>query len=164
LFLGAPGFDPNSAADDFTPPFPAYTSGHATMGGAIFKTLELFYGTNDFSVADAAFGDDFITSDYDLHSNEPGIDGTRTFVRFTQVGPLAPGFEDSPEGENGMSRVYLGVHWIFDQKDGIELGNAIAEYSAAHFFLVIPEPATGVLFLVGLSALLRRQNRLRPVA
>ena len=34
-YLGAAGFHPNSAADDFTPPFPSYTSGHATMSGAI---------------------------------------------------------------------------------------------------------------------------------
>ena len=54
-YLGAPGFDPNSSTDDFTPPFPAYTSGHATMGGAVFKALELFYGTNDFGAADANF-------------------------------------------------------------------------------------------------------------
>ena len=38
-YLGAPGNDPGSATDDFTPPFPAYVSGHATMGGAIFKSL-----------------------------------------------------------------------------------------------------------------------------
>lgn len=158
-YLGSPGFDPASADDDFTPPFPAYTSGHATMGGAIFKTLELFYGTNDFSVADAAFGTDPITADYDLHSNEPGGGGTRSFVRFTQVGPLAPGFEDSPEGENGMSRIYLGVHWIFDQKDGIALGNAIANYSAGHYFLAVPEPATVISIFMGFSALLLRPAR-----
>jgi hypothetical protein len=152
-YLGAPGFDPNSSADDFTPPFPAYTSGHATMGGAIFKALELFYGTNDFSAADAAFGDDFVETEYDLHSNEPGIDGTRSYVRFTQVGPLAPGFEDSPEGENGMSRVYVGVHWIFDQQDGITLGNAIAEYAAGHYFQAVPEPTTSILVLAAIPAL-----------
>src|SRR6476620_10331427 len=38
--LGAPGADPNSSTDDFTPPFPSYTSGHATMGGAVFKAIE----------------------------------------------------------------------------------------------------------------------------
>ena len=38
---------------------------------------------------------------------------------------------NSPEGENGMSRIYLGIHWLFDQQDGIALGNAIAQYVAA---------------------------------
>ena len=92
VYLGSPGGDPNSAADDFTPPFPSYTSGHATMGAAIFKAIELFYGTNDFSVADQAFPGDPETTDYDLNSNEFGIDGlpgmTRSFDKFTQDAPL----------------------------------------------------------------------------
>jgi hypothetical protein len=152
-YLGAPGFDPNSAADDFTPPFPAYTSGHATMGGAIFKALELFYGTNDFSVADASIGNDPVTAQYTLASNEAGGGGTRNFVRFTQVGPLGPGLENSPEGENGMSRVYLGVHWLFDQQDGMALGNAIAEYAASHYFQAVPEPSAFALVILAVFAL-----------
>jgi hypothetical protein len=150
-YLGAPGFDPNSSDDDFTPPFPAYTSGHATMGGAIFKALELFYGTNDFSVADASIGADPVTGQYVLESNEAGSGGMRNYVRFTQEGPLAPGMEDSPEGENGMSRIYLGIHWLFDQQDGIALGNAIAEYAAGHYFQAIPEPNTLLMALLGIG-------------
>ena len=149
VYLGAPGWDPTSTGDDFTPPFPAYTSGHATMGGAIFKALELFFGTNDFSVADAAIGDDPVTTEFVLTSNEPGAGDPRDFVRFTQVAPLGPGMEDSPEGENGMSRVYLGVHWLFDQQDGIALGNAIAEYAAGHYFQLVPEPSALALVLLG---------------
>jgi len=150
-YLGAPGWDPNSTSDDFTPPFPAYTSGHATMGGAIFKALELFYGTNDFATADAALGVDPVTGEYVLASNEPGGGGTRNFMRFTQVGPLGPGLENSPEGENGMSRVYLGVHWLFDQLDGMALGNAIADYTADHYFFAVPEPTSFVLLGCALS-------------
>jgi hypothetical protein len=47
-YLGAPGDNHAIAIDDFTPPFPAYVSGHATMGGAIYKTLDLKYGTHYF--------------------------------------------------------------------------------------------------------------------
>lgn len=158
-YLGAPGFDPSSAADDFTPPFPAYTSGHATMGGAIFKALELFYGTNDFSVADASIGTDPVTGEYVLHSNEAGGGGSRNFVRFTQTGPLGPGLENSPEGENGMSRVYLGVHWLFDQEDGMALGNAIAQDLASHYFFAVPEPAAIALVLVGVIGLSSMRRR-----
>ena len=32
---------------NFTPPFPAYPSGHATFGGAIFQILRRFYGTDN---------------------------------------------------------------------------------------------------------------------
>ena len=31
------------------------------MGGALFQSLELFYGTNDFAVADASHGVDPVT-------------------------------------------------------------------------------------------------------
>ena len=34
---------------DFTPAFPAYTSGHATIGNAMFRTVEDFYHTDNFS-------------------------------------------------------------------------------------------------------------------
>jgi hypothetical protein len=166
-YLGAPGGNPGSSADDFTPPFPSYTSGHATMGGAIFKAIELFYGTNDFSVADHAYPGDPATTEYQLHSNEFGTDGlpgiTRNYDKFTQGSPLlGPGDEDSPEGENGISRVYLGIHWIFDQTHGIALGNAIAEYAASHHFYAVPEPGTvmlGILAAAGASLVRRRRMR-----
>ncbi|MGH7288164.1 MAG: vanadium-dependent haloperoxidase, partial [Myxococcota bacterium] len=43
--LGAPAS--NQSGTDFTPPFPAYPSGHATFGAALFRMLERFYGTDD---------------------------------------------------------------------------------------------------------------------
>jgi hypothetical protein len=151
-YLGAPGWNHAAADDDFTPPFPAYTSGHATMGGAIFKAVELFYGTNDFSVADASKGADAVDTQFVLVSNEPGSGPARSYVRFTQLGPLNVGLENSPEGENAMSRVYLGVHWLFDQQDGTALGNAIAEYAASHYFAVVPEPSTFALLAIAFAA------------
>jgi hypothetical protein len=160
-YLGAPGNNPSIATDDFTPPFPAYVSGHATMGGAIFKTLELFYGTNDFSVADASIGFDLVTGQYTLHSTEPGGGDSRDFVRFTQVGDVGPGMENSPEGENTMSRVYLGVHWRMDQEDGQALGRAVAQYVAANYFQAVPEPSgVALAALAGFTTLRRRSARL----
>lgn len=44
--LGAPASNVESGPN-FTPPFPAYTSGHATFGGAVFQMLRRFYGTNN---------------------------------------------------------------------------------------------------------------------
>lgn len=158
-YLGAPGNNPVMATDDFTPPFPAYVSGHATMGGAIFKSLELFYGTNDFSAADASIGVDPVTGQYTLHSSEPGGGGARDYVRFTQVGDIGPDMENSPEGENSMSRIYLGVHWRMDQEDGQALGRAVAQYVAANYFQAVPEPgglSIGVFALMGGASLRRR--------
>jgi hypothetical protein len=143
--LGAPGPDPNSMTDDFTPPFPSWTSGHASMGSAWFKTIELFYGTNVFDEIDGMIGNDPF---YTLTSEEAGSGGSRDYTTFTQTGPLDVGLENSPEGENAMSRVYLGVHWIFDQTDGVTLGNDIAQYIAANHFHAIPEPSS--LLLAGL--------------
>jgi len=151
-YLGAPGNNPASATDDFTPPFPAYVSGHATMGGAVFKTLELFYGTNNFAAADAAFGVDPVTAQYTLHSSEPGSGPARDYVRFMQEGPLAPGLENSPEGENEMSRIYLGVHWRMDQEDADALGRAVAQYVGSNFFQAVPEPSSVILAIGGLAA------------
>lgn len=157
--LGAPGNDPDSMDDDFTPPFPAWTSGHATMGGAVFKAIELFFETNSFEEADARYGDDETTAIYILTSEEAGSGTERPFESFTQVGILDIGTENSPEGENGMSRVYLGIHWIFDQRDGITLGNDIAAFVYGDRFQEIPEPATFTLLGAALVATLRRRRR-----
>jgi hypothetical protein len=159
VYLGAPGADPNSTTDDFTPPFPAYTSGHATMGSALFASLEQFYGTNDFATADAMIGADPLTTTYVLNSSEPGGGGSRTYQRFTQVGPLGPGLENSPEGENSMSRIYLGVHWRMDQEDGQALGRAVANHVARNSFLLIPEPSAALLAALGLVAAAPRARR-----
>ena len=45
--LGAPGSNLNGP--NFTPPFPAYPSGHAGFGGALFQILRRFYGTDDIA-------------------------------------------------------------------------------------------------------------------
>jgi hypothetical protein len=164
--LGAPDGDPNASAGDFTPPFPAYTSGHATMGGAAFKALELFYGTNDFSVADAMIGVDPVTGQFTLTSQEPGGGGSRDYVQFAQTGPLDLGSENSPEGESATSRVYLGIHWLFDGTDGIALGHAVAEDVVANHFQAVAEPGTislGAVAVLALGFLRRRAPGCSPV-
>jgi len=111
--LGAPGGISSAFTDDFTPPFPAYVSGHATMGAAMFEVLRGFYGTD--------------IQNYHLSSQEmPNGENVRSFTSFSQA-----------EWENAISRIYLGIHWIFDATDGITLGNEIADWVGANHFQAV---------------------------
>ncbi|MDX1962322.1 MAG: phosphatase PAP2 family protein [Pirellulales bacterium] len=136
--LGAPGStDPmNNQAANFTPPFPAYVSGHATMGAATYEVLRQFYGTD--------------TMNYTLYSAESMPSGlhTRNYTSFSQA-----------EYENAYSRIYLGIHWSFDAIDGISLGNDVADH-VYNNFRPIPEPSTWVLLgLAGAGTIAWRLRR-----
>jgi hypothetical protein len=115
--LGAPA--DNGSGTNFTPPFPSYTSGHAAIGGALFETMIRFYGRDDihFTIVSDEFNS--ITKD-----------------QFGNVRPLLPrsytSFSQARE-ENGMSRIYLGIHWNFDKVQGIDEGNDVADYTFSHF-------------------------------
>jgi hypothetical protein len=99
--LGAPG---HGVSPDFTPPFPSYVSGHATFGAALFQVLADFYGTDNVH--------------FTLTSDElPGV--TRSYDSFSAAAE-----------ENGMSRIYLGIHYVFDKTAGITAGDAIGNYVA----------------------------------
>ncbi|MFH0342141.1 MAG: vanadium-dependent haloperoxidase [Chromatiales bacterium] len=121
--LGAPNSN-NPAEDggDFTPPFPAYTSGHATFGASVFRTLERFYGTD--------------TIDFTVVSDE--LNGV-TKDSFGNVRPFSPRSFSSFSGaaeENARSRIYLGIHWQFDADEGVASGNAVAD----HVFDTVLQP------------------------
>jgi hypothetical protein len=109
--LGAPAS--NLTGPDFTPPFPAYPSGHAGFGGALFQTLRRFYGTDD--IAFRFVSDEFngVTLDHDGNAR-PRI--ARAFGRLSEA-----------EEENGQSRIYLGIHWAFDKTAGIAQGRRVAD-------------------------------------
>ncbi|HMU63956.1 MAG: hypothetical protein U1E82_11865 [Nitrosomonas sp.] len=135
LPLGAPST--NSSKKNFTPPFPAYPSGHATFGAAAFHTTRLFYGVTpgDRNSDNLFQGLTFVSEEM----NGVNRDNKGT-VRPRHVRNFPGGLWQMIE-ENGRSRVYLGVHWvfdafkvdsannpIFDQKTGgVDLGLTIAE-------------------------------------
>jgi vanadium-dependent haloperoxidase-like protein len=135
LPLGAPSTNA-TGKKNFTPPFPAYPSGHATFGAAAFQITRLFYDVDRNSTQDDLFDDLEFVSD-ELNGANKDNKGT---VRPRHV-------RNFPRGlwqmiiQNGRSRVDLGVHWVFDafavdnndQPDlaqnvgGVPLGIKIAE-------------------------------------
>jgi membrane-associated phospholipid phosphatase len=85
-----------------TPPFPAYVSGHSTFSAAAASVLAHSIGTDKVN---------FITTSDSL----PGV--TR---KFTSLWSAAE--------EAGMSRIYGGIHWQFDNIDGLQVGGNLGEY------------------------------------
>lgn len=120
---------------DFTPPFPAYPSGHATFGGAIFTVLRNFYRSDRIAfsfVSDELNGKtlDFAPPFPPNFPSEPPDDTGR-------VRPLIPrsfASLSSAESENGQSRIYLGVHWQFDSTGGIKQGRQVANFVSSNAF------------------------------
>lgn len=92
-----------------TPPMPAYSSGHATFGGAAAAALAGFFGTDDIAFTS--------TSDF------PGATGvTRSFTSFSDAAD-----------ENARSRLLAGIHWSFDNLDGLMAGRELGEHVLDNF-------------------------------
>jgi hypothetical protein len=109
--LGAPAT--NLQGPNFTPPFPAYPSGHATFGGAVFQMLRDYFRTD--SIPFTFVSDELNGSTLD-NAGLPRPLLPRTFAMLSQA-----------EEENAQSRIYLGIHWAFDKTAGIAQGRSIAD-------------------------------------
>jgi hypothetical protein len=130
--IGDPTFTPlgaprsNGSGPNFTPPFPAYPSGHAGFGGALFQTLRNFYGTDRIPFS-------FVSDEFNgvTQDNEGNVRPLvrRHFVSFSQA-----------EEENGQSRIYLGIHWSFDKTEGIAQGRRVANYVFRNAFAPVRHP------------------------
>jgi len=99
-----------------TPPFPEYTSGHATFSRAAACTLANVFGSD--AIAFQARSEDL-----------PGV--VRSYKSFSAAAD-----------ESGVSRIYGGIHWhsanIAGQTLGFRLGTHVTSYflaplTAAHF-------------------------------
>ena len=120
-----------------SPPFPGYTSGHSSFSGAGSQVLILFFGEDEIAFE--------IPAGWDVL---PGV--TRSFDSLTQAAE-----------EAGMSRIYGGIHFMFDNTAGLDVGRSIAYYTFDNYGRVIPEPLTISAWLAGLGTLLacRRLRR-----
>ena len=98
-----------------TPPFPTYTSGHSTFSGAASTVLASLFG--DYTSFD---------SQSDGHSapEQRPLDAsqivTRHFDSFAQAAE-----------EAGLSRIYGGIHFDFDNVAGLQLGRNIGTTTLA---------------------------------
>ena len=127
---GNPGTDPDPAWDQFlpSPPFPSYTSGHSTFSKASAQVLTHFWGTDEI---------DFATTSDSL----PGV--VRSFHSLSACAD-----------EIGMSRIYGGFHFQFDNRAGKEAGQRIADFIFANFLLPndrLPLARVGKLETSGIS-------------
>ena len=128
--LGAPAHD---GGGNFTPPFPTYTSGHGTIGAATFKIMEDFYHTDVIPGGLKVISDEFNTVTVDQNGNPRPL-LPRTYNLFSQMA-----------GENAMSRIYLGIHFIFDAVEGIRCGDHIADYVFSNAATPLHGPASTTL-------------------
>lgn len=91
-----------------TPSFPSYTSGHSTQSGAAAEVLTEMFGVRAFT--------DTIRADHGLG---PPL-GPRSFSSF-----------DHAAYEAAVSRLYGGIHFSFDNDDGLLSGRCIG-HTIAH--------------------------------
>ena len=101
-----PGLEnPLTGEKGVTPSFPAYPSGHSTMGAAGAEALASMFGYS-YSMTD------------NCHLNRVEFNGTpRTFGSFYEMAL-----------ENAWSRVPLGVHFRMDSEEGVRYGTVIGRY------------------------------------
>lgn len=84
---------------DFSPSFPAYPSGHATVGAAAAEVLSHIFGYS------------YAMTDYSHEDRTEFLGMPRSFDTFYQMAE-----------ENADSRIFLGVHFRMDSEEGLNLG------------------------------------------
>lgn len=137
-YFGASRSNPLASSEtSFTPPFPAYTSGHATFCGVTFKILANFYGTNNIPVEFRSQEFDGETQD-DAYLTRPCL--VQKFHTLSQM-----------TAQCAASRVFNGVHWKFDGSEGAKVGESIADYIFENSMMPLAGPAPTKIVADGLT-------------
>jgi len=111
-----------------TPNHSTYTSGHSTFSGAGAAVLGAFFGTDQVPFV--------------LKSEVPGV-ADRGFSGFKHAA-----------AEAGMSRIYGGIHFSFDNVEGLKAGEKVGQLVANSFLIIKPTVTltNGVLTVTGSNA------------
>jgi hypothetical protein len=106
-----------------TPPFPSYSSGHSSFSGAAASVLIEFFGT------DAVV--------FTLPSEHPLV-GDRHYTSFTEAAQ-----------ESADSRLYGGIHWRFDNEDGLSSGTALGQFVSSTILQPVVQQSASVQLSAG---------------
>lgn len=109
--MPAEQWHPYSPYSFITPPFPGYTSGHATVSGACSKMLELFTGSDEYGFLERRRHCELTEM---LPGNEVDLD-LKTFSATAEMAAL--------------SRALGGYHIPIDNNVGLRIGRAISLWS-----------------------------------
>ncbi|MDZ4784343.1 MAG: vanadium-dependent haloperoxidase [Planctomycetia bacterium] len=104
-------WSPYSPAIFVTPPFPGYTSGHATVSGACSKALELFTGSDEYGFMEQR-------RHCELTENVPGEMMTIDLPTWSATAEMA-----------ALSRCLGGYHIATDNNVGLRVGRELAVWS-----------------------------------
>lgn len=109
--MPAEEWHPYSPQTFITPPFPGYTSGHATVSAACAKTIQLFTGSDAYGFAERR-------RHSELTETSPGEYEMLDLPTWTATAEMA-----------ALSRALGGYHIPTDNNVGLEVGRRIAEWS-----------------------------------
>ena len=98
-----------------TPEFPSYVSGHSAFGAAAAEMIALIHGRDDVAFSGQS-------PDQVLWPQLRGV--TRHWTSLTHMAE-----------ENGLSRIYGGVHWEKDNIESLNIGRAIARQAFESMFV-----------------------------
>jgi hypothetical protein len=110
LPLGSPA---DGNGDNFTPAHPSYSSGHVSSASGTFEMLRHFYETDEMSFT--VHSDEYNGKTIDSITGTVRPVKSRHFHSFTQA-----------EMEVYHARIYLGIHWPFDECQSQIIGQKIA--------------------------------------